>query len=172
MEDKLINEYLPLVKGIAKNYKNSGIPEEDLIQEGLIALWEAHSKFDQKRNVKFTTFATHLIRNRILNIVTKEQKHTRATGSLNEEIEIESDKEPTAQRNIKLPAELTDIERKVLVLLFGFDGKGQRDLTETAKELHISRERVRQLKEKAIRRLKSLNPKLTESLSGIKSKSV
>src|SRR5258708_15754452 len=48
---------------------------------------------------------------------------------------------------------LTDRERKVLQLRFGLDDGRSRTLEEVGKEFHVTRERIRQIEAKALRKL-------------------
>lgn len=53
--------YAPLVERIARMYRSSGEPLEDLVQVGYVGLLRAVSRFDPDRGVKFQTYASHLI---------------------------------------------------------------------------------------------------------------
>lgn len=58
---------------------------------------------------------------------------------------------------------LSPRERNLLTLRFGLDGGGSRTLEQLGKELSVSRERVRQIEAKALRRLR--HPKWSRSLA-------
>lgn len=53
--------YAPLVERIARMYRSSGEPLEDLVQVGYVGLLLAVNRFDPDRGVKFQTYASHLI---------------------------------------------------------------------------------------------------------------
>lgn len=150
-KEKIITEYLPLVRSIAARYNKLGIPQEDLEQEGMIGLLEATDKFKDDRGAKFSTYATYWIKKYILTAVDKEKKHSLNSTNLNEE--ITKDKKVTTIKsvtNFKLPSNMPENEKKVLTMLF----QEEFTLKEIADKLNISRERVRQLKEKGLRRLR------------------
>jgi RNA polymerase primary sigma factor len=56
---------LRLVIAVAKRYQFTGLPLQDLIQEGNIGLIKAVEKFNHRRNYKFSTYAYYWIRNTI-----------------------------------------------------------------------------------------------------------
>jgi len=58
----LINRNMGLVIKEAYRYFISGFEKEDLIQEGTIGLIRATEKFDYRKNIKFSTYATIWIR--------------------------------------------------------------------------------------------------------------
>jgi len=53
--------YAPLVERIARMYRSSGEPLEDLVQVGYVGLLRAVNRFDPDRGVKFQTYASHLV---------------------------------------------------------------------------------------------------------------
>jgi RNA polymerase primary sigma factor len=58
-----------------------------------------------------------------------------------------------AQLN-KILAELTDRERRVILLRFGLEDGRARTLEEVGKEFNVTRERIRQIEAKALRKLR------------------
>lgn len=55
--EQLIEEHLPLVESVARRYRASGEPHEDLVQVGTIGLIKAIDRFDLSREVEFTSYA-------------------------------------------------------------------------------------------------------------------
>lgn len=60
--DRIITANLRLVVNIAKKYANLGMPFLDLIEEGNIGLLKAVEKFDPRKEMRLSTYATWWIR--------------------------------------------------------------------------------------------------------------
>src|SRR2546421_5771198 len=61
-KDQLVNSNLRLVISNARKYQGHDLPLLDLIQEGILGLIRAAEKFDWRKGVKFSTYATLWIR--------------------------------------------------------------------------------------------------------------
>jgi RNA polymerase primary sigma factor len=68
---QLIEANLRLVVSIARGFPGRGFTLMDLIQEGALGLIRAAEKFDHRRGIKFSTYATYWIRQSIMTGVTR-----------------------------------------------------------------------------------------------------
>ena len=71
--ERLIEQYLPLVRSLARRYSYRGELLEDLVQVGCIGLIKAIDRFDVDRGVELTTYATP-------NIIGEIKRHFRDKG--------------------------------------------------------------------------------------------
>src|SRR5579863_7164940 len=59
--EALVAQFRPLVEKLSRRFLPSGVPVEDLVQEGYLGLLHAIDHFDPSKNVKFITYATHCV---------------------------------------------------------------------------------------------------------------
>ncbi len=59
---ELVRSYTRLVISVAARFRNYGLPNGDLIQEGNVGLMQAAARFEPSRDVRFSTYATWWIR--------------------------------------------------------------------------------------------------------------
>lgn len=75
--NKLVQANLRLVVSIAKKYIGQGVLFMDLVQEGSFGLMKAAEKFDYKRNLKFSTYATWWIKQTIIRAISNHSRTIR-----------------------------------------------------------------------------------------------
>ena len=224
---RLIESNMRLVINIAKTYRNRSIPLEDLIQEGAIGLMQAAERFDPDKGFRFSTYATHWIRQAIGRAIDNKSKAIRLPAHVSQSLrkverekvrlsrELGMDPSPeqlasamgisakklltliqSSQELLSLDmtvgdsggmtlgglikdnkntdpetmilsqemieelqriiCELNEREQRVMRLRFRLDGSEAPLQEDIAKELKLSRERVRQIEVQAIKKLRAL----------------
>jgi len=73
----LVNSNVRLVASIARRYMGRGVSLEDMMQEGMIGLLRAIDKYDYLRGYRFSTYATHWIRQAISRAVANQARTIR-----------------------------------------------------------------------------------------------
>jgi len=226
---RLVNANLKFVVFIARDYQDRGLPLEELICEGNIGLMEAANRYDNKRGVKFISYAVWWIRQAILRALANHSRLVRLpinhvwalqkmvttvenleqnlgrTPELEEvakELKISAKKlsknmtywgrecslddstrpsyenltlidrissdefaapyssliDESLKIDIKMALEtLTNSEARVLKLYYGIEEDRPQTLLEIGNIMHLSRERIRQIKNKALRKLRYIN---------------
>ena len=243
---ELIESNLRFVLSIAKEYTYTGLPLEDLIQEGNLGLIKAVDRFDETRGFRFISYAVWWIRQSILqsayetgssvrlpvNRINAINKVIKATEALSKELsreptikEIsdfyfnkEEGKSDLSEKDIRnaytdngieislnttvsdesatelhesmagdglkevengmnkhalqteieeVLDELTEREAVILKMYFGLDGNEEMTLAEIGSKISLTNERVRQIKEFALKKLRTFNnsSKLKEFLN-------
>jgi RNA polymerase primary sigma factor len=130
----MIESNLRLVVSIAKRYQNMGLELTDLVQEGNIGLMQAAERFDPRRNLKFSTYATWWIRQAITRALSQKSRTikvpinkvelarvaNRAKGKLKEQL----GREPTTKEiasKVGVPARAVDASLKAMPQLESLD---------------------------------------------------
>jgi RNA polymerase primary sigma factor len=70
--NELIESNLSFVAKVASEYRNLGLPFEDLLNEGNLGLIEAAHRFDHRKGTKFITYAIWWIRKAILKALSEQ----------------------------------------------------------------------------------------------------
>jgi len=82
---KMIESNLRLVVSIGKRYVARGLPFSDIIEEGNLGLIRAVEKFDYKRGLKFSTYASWWIKQAIERAITNQARTIRLPVHVSEE---------------------------------------------------------------------------------------
>lgn len=172
--DKLVKANLKFVVNYAKQYRKSGVPFSDLISEGNLGLIKAAEKYDGQKGVKFISYAVWWIRNSIQECIERynsqgdevnaddyvfdnsiAENYEYSSQIVNDEFENELMDIQSREATIaELMKTLKKREIKILSLYFGlYDGK-EMTLDEIGQEMDLTKERVRQIKDKALVKLK------------------
>lgn len=88
---KLVEENMKLVYHVINTYYPNHIGDEDLEQEGFIALCRAAEKFDDTKDTKFSTFACSTIHNYLRHYFTGLSRQKRTANLVSLDLEIKHD---------------------------------------------------------------------------------
>lgn len=217
----LVQANLRFVVRVALQYRNQGLPLEDLINEGNLGLIKAARKFDETKGFKFISYAVWWIRQSILQALAEDTRVVRVPinrvnmlgriGRTHEMLQQAFEREPTSEeiaecmemsevelsRMYQIPGKLLSLdsaisdsekctlleitanddfsapdhqvneeslrmdldkvfrsltgrEAEILKMYFGIDRQGPMTFEEIGKKMKLTRERVRQIKEKAL----------------------
>jgi RNA polymerase primary sigma factor len=225
LRQDIVEANLRLVVSIAKKYFHQNLNFLDLVQEGNLGLMKAADKFDYRRDIKFSTYATWWIRQSIMRSIftqgrtvrvpehlsltaqkllrvkrhlsakLKREPSTEEVGtvvnlppakvaaafrSVQEAVSLDSMAGPQELQRLNLladhqrlnPAELTILrdlqrkcrllmkglsqrEREVLRLRYGFSDSGELTLEEVGRRFTLTRERIRQIEKEALGKLRT-----------------
>jgi RNA polymerase primary sigma factor len=180
--NRLVEANLRFVVSIAKQYQHQGLPMEDLVSEGNIGLLKAATKFDASRGLRFVNYAVVFVRQQIekaLKAEGSEKRVERAADGQTRSVDA-----PLGRRsNMSLLSVLADAnvaqtdervynsavaaavehalqslgerESRVVNAYFGID-QDHLTMAEIAADMGLKRERVRQIRDRAVRRLKKV----------------
>ena len=157
--EKLVKANLRFVVTVANQYKDQGLSLPDLINEGNVGLIRAAEKFDETRGFKFISYAVWWIRERILHALAEEQKHNsrQLSGELpSPDALIAPSGESLSVETNQALSKLGEREKLIIERTFGINGQPEMTLDEMGESMGLSRERVRQIREKSIRKLRTI----------------
>jgi RNA polymerase primary sigma factor len=85
-KNRFVRHNLKLVVSIARDFRNMGIPFQDLIQEGNLGLIRAVEKFDHSRGFKFSTYAVWWIRQALIRAIQNHSRTIRIPSHLHDKL--------------------------------------------------------------------------------------
>jgi RNA polymerase primary sigma factor len=167
VKNRIVERNLRLVFAIAKTRARMRCDVSECISAGNLALVRAVDGFDFARGNRFSTYATCAIRN-VLARHERRSVHLRAQpfalvekslAAPDNGVDEHGREEAEKERRLlvwRWLAQLEPRERRILVGRFGIGGSPEQTLTQIARELGISKERVRQIVVRARAKLRKI----------------
>lgn len=165
---RIIEAYQPLVYKIASKLNRNEQIFFDLIQEGTVGLIEAVEGFQPDLEVLFSTYASHRIRGRMLNYLTRNRLTTKEVTPFFGEEELHSIFEHLQDEQVNVENQvagsilnhrvdnainrLSSREQQVIRDLFLLD----KSPVQTAEEMKISLSYLYKIQKKALQRLRGM----------------
>ena len=187
--DKIIKSNLKFVASVAKPYQGLGLSYADLIAEGNMGLMRAMEKFDYEKGFRTISYSVWWIRQAILEALNERnllkgdelpvcnessvEREDDASNQSGTQTEMEDSDYINFLKKIEMKSAitvlmdcLTERERDILTNYFGLGNEDEMTLEEIGKTLGLTKERVRQIKEKALKKLRAeaLKNSITEDI--------
>ena len=173
---RIIESYQPFVYKIASRITDREELFFDLIQEGTVGLIEGVTNFDLNQDVKFSTYAQHRIRGRMIDFLRKlrhgreyleiaihqDEIHDFLSLIADQRVDIEEEvtfKIVNQQVNLAI-SRLSPKEQKVICDLYLLD----KEPVISAQEMNISISYLYKLQKKALQRLRGMLSKLRSEI--------
>jgi RNA polymerase primary sigma factor len=178
--EELIKANLKFVPSVARQFKGCGLPFADIIEEGNIGLIKAIDRFNPSKDNKVISYAVWWIRKTIIEAIEKkgvidaeniddlynyntiddDYQQDETIGNIIVPEKFDVDEENTQSMNIKQIVEelfdgIPERERFIVSDYYGLDGDSPKTLDEIGFEVNLTKERVRQLNEKALKKMRS-----------------
>jgi RNA polymerase primary sigma factor len=171
--NKLIGANLRFVVSVARQYKGQGVEMEDLVSEGNMGLMKAAAKFDASKGVRFVNYAVVQIRQQIEKAIEQQTRQQNMPLSVDAPLGhrtnmsllsvLVNSNAPMADERIHSEAieeavefalgSLDKREAQVVNAFFGINQEHE-TMAEIAEDMELKRERVRQIRDKAVRKLR------------------
>lgn len=174
---RLVSANLRFVVSVARQYQHRGLSMAELVSEGNLGLLRAAERFDESKGVRFISYAIWWIRQAMLQAIASESR----PGGTNQGVSFEAPARPDRRIRVEdvvadetsegpegrvdrralrdaIDTSLTwlpEREERVLRLSFGLDGEEPLPLKEIGVRLGVSRHRARQIKDRALARLRA-----------------
>ena len=178
VRNRLVLANLRLVVHHSGRHLGAGSRLDELVSDGTVSLMNAIEQFDYQRGVRFSTYASWAILKNFAKTIPRELEARRAVSENSQDIvESTADKRsgPNRARDLRdllrslvasMLLELSEREREVVVARFGLGDREAQTLEQIGRRFDITRERVRQIEARALRKLAAVaDPAILEELA-------
>ncbi len=137
----LVKSNLSFVVKIASEYRNMGLPFEDLLNEGNIGLIEAAHHFDHTRGTKFITYAIWWIRKSILKALSQHSAMVRIPNYQLKKVRNVRNTERMLSRELGREADREEISKELRVTIAKIDEILQMKMREMSLDDKVGRDK-------------------------------
>ncbi len=137
----LVKSNLSFVVKIASEYRNMGVPFEDLLNEGNIGLIEAAHHFDHTRGTKFITYAIWWIRKSILKALSQHSAMVRIPNYQLKKVRTVRNTERMLSRELGRAVERDEISKELRVTISKIDEILQMKMRELSLDDKVGRDK-------------------------------
>ena len=172
--NKILESNLKFVASIAKSYKGRGLSYSELVAEGNMGLIKALDKFEESRGNKIISYSVWWIRQSILDAIEKRNSNNTEDypadyeeqlddGQTNQKAQVQpsvfveetSDTAEVKKTVLSLVDALDPREKEIVSDYYGLFGNEEKTLEEIGKERGLTKERIRQITEKALKKMRT-----------------
>lgn len=139
--NELVESNLSFVVKVASEYRNLGMPFEDLLNEGNIGLIEAAHRYDAGKGTKFITYAIWWIRKSILKALSEHSNLVRVPNYQMKKVREIRDAENSLRRSLGRAPERAEISQRLSRSVSKIDQVLQFNLREISLEAKIGKDR-------------------------------
>lgn len=138
---ELIESNLSFVVKVASEYRNLGLPFEDLLNEGNIGLIEAARRYDASKGTKFITYAIWWIRKSILKALSEHSSLVRVPNYQMKKVREIREAETSLRRDLGRAPERTEISERLSKSVNKIDQTLQLSVREVSLDDKVGREK-------------------------------
>ena len=139
--NRLVESNLSFVVKIANEYRNLGLPFEDLLNEGNIGLIEAAQRYDHCKGTKFITYAIWWIRKSILKALSEQSSIVRVPNYQLKKVRKVRDTEQSLARSLGRRPDKDELSRELDSTISKIDEILQIKLREVSMDEKVGKEK-------------------------------
>ncbi len=139
--DELVESNLSFVVKVASEYRNLGVPFEDLLNEGNLGLIEAARRYDASKGTKFITYAIWWIRKSIFKALSERSRLVRVPSYQLKKVREIKETESSLRRSLGRKPNRAEISERLERSLNKIDQALQFNLREVSLDDKVGKER-------------------------------